>query len=26
LFIYLPFSKLLHLGGIFFTQTALQRR
>jgi len=26
LFLYLPFSKLLHLGGIFFTQTALQRR
>jgi nitrate reductase gamma subunit len=26
LFLYLPFSKLLHLGGIFFTQTVLQRR
>jgi nitrate reductase gamma subunit len=26
LILYLPFSKLLHLGGIFFTQTALQRR
>jgi nitrate reductase gamma subunit len=26
LFLYLPFSKLLHLGGIFVTQTALQRR
>lgn len=26
LLIYLPFSKLLHMGGIFFTQTALQRR
>jgi nitrate reductase gamma subunit len=26
LLLYLPFSKLLHLGGIFFTQTALQRR
>lgn len=26
LFLYLPFSKLLHLGGIFLTQTALQRR
>lgn len=26
LFMYLPFSKLLHFGGIFFTQTALQRR
>jgi len=26
LFLYLPFSKLLHLGGIFFTHTALQRR
>jgi len=26
LFIYLPFSKLLHFGGIFFTQTAMQRR
>ncbi len=26
LFLYLPFSKLLHLGGIFFTQTALSRR
>jgi len=26
LFLYLPFSKLLHLGGIFFTQTALLRR
>ncbi len=26
LFLYLPFSKLLHFGGIFFTQTALQRR
>jgi nitrate reductase gamma subunit len=26
MFIYLPFSKLLHFGGIFFTQTALQRR
>ena len=26
LFLYLPFSKLLHLGGIFFTQATLQRR
>jgi len=26
LFLYLPFSKLLHVGGVFFTQTALQRR
>lgn len=26
LIMYLPFSKLLHFGGIFFTQTALQRR
>jgi nitrate reductase gamma subunit len=26
LFMYLPFSKILHFGGIFFTQTALQRR
>jgi len=26
LLFYLPFSKLLHFGGIFFTQTALQRR
>ncbi len=26
LLLYLPFSKFLHLGGIFFTQTALQRR
>ncbi|MEW5946604.1 MAG: respiratory nitrate reductase subunit gamma [bacterium] len=26
LFIYMPYSKLLHFGGIFFTQTALQRR
>ena len=26
LFLYLPFSKILHLGGIFFTQTVLQRR
>ncbi|MFH1434074.1 MAG: respiratory nitrate reductase subunit gamma [Pseudomonadota bacterium] len=26
LFMYLPFSKLLHFGGIFFTQTAIQRR
>lgn len=26
LIMYLPFSKLLHFGGIFFSQTALQRR
>jgi len=26
LFLYLPFSKILHFGGIFFTQAALQRR
>jgi len=26
LLMYLSFSKLLHFGGIFFTQTALQRR
>lgn len=26
LLMYIPFSKLLHFGGIFFTQTALQRR
>lgn len=26
LFLYLPFSKMLHFGGVFFTQTALQRR
>jgi nitrate reductase gamma subunit len=25
-FIYIPFSKILHLGGIFFTQPLIQRR
>ncbi|MEW5796191.1 MAG: respiratory nitrate reductase subunit gamma [Candidatus Zixiibacteriota bacterium] len=25
LFVFLPFSKILHLGGIFFTQTLIQR-
>jgi nitrate reductase gamma subunit len=25
LFIFIPFSKILHLGGIFFTQTVIQR-
>jgi len=26
LFMYIPFSKILHLGGIFFTQPLIQRR
>lgn len=26
LFIYIPFSKIMHLGGVFFTQALIQRR
>jgi nitrate reductase gamma subunit len=25
LFIYIPYSKILHFGGVFFSQTALHR-
>ena len=25
LFVYIPFSKILHFGGVFFTQAALKR-